>query len=68
MTEFWHQHDQGVTQKLHKKFKTVETYWNIHSLESSWEALSDAAISFAIHPFSGKMHFLFFFYLKNLGP
>jgi hypothetical protein len=31
--------------KLPKTSKIVETYWHDHSLESSWEALSDGTIS-----------------------
>jgi hypothetical protein len=37
----------GGTQKLPKEFKSVETYWHDHSLESSWWTLSDAPISFS---------------------
>jgi hypothetical protein len=42
---------------LPKKFKIVKTYWHDHSLESSWGALSDGAISFLIQPFSGENAF-----------
>jgi hypothetical protein len=34
--------------KLPQKFRIMETYWHDHSLESSWEALSDGAISCSI--------------------
>jgi hypothetical protein len=39
---------KGGMQKLPKKFKTVETNWHDHSLESFWGALSDGSISFWI--------------------
>jgi hypothetical protein len=54
---------KGETQKLHKKFKIVETYWHDHSLESSG-SLSDGTISFSIQPFSlsgNEIHFSEFF-------
>jgi hypothetical protein len=45
---------KGGTQKLPQQVKIVETYWHDHSLESSWGPLSDGAISYPIHPFSGE--------------
>jgi hypothetical protein len=35
---------------LAKTFQIVETHWHDHSLENSWEALSDGTISFSIQP------------------
>jgi hypothetical protein len=40
---------KGGTQKLPKQSKIVVTYWHDHSLESSWEALSDSTIIFSIY-------------------
>jgi hypothetical protein len=58
----WLFKDRCGTQKLPKKFKIVETFWRDHSLESSWEALSDGVgISFLIQLiFGDKIHFLNF--------
>jgi hypothetical protein len=39
---------EGGTQKLPKICKIIKTLWHDHSLESSWGALSDGAISFSI--------------------
>jgi hypothetical protein len=39
-------------------------YWRDHSLESTWGALSDGAISFVIQSFPGKK-FIFWIFLKS---
>jgi hypothetical protein len=50
---------KGGTQKLPQKFKIVETYWRDHSLESSCVARPDGTTSFSIHPFEGKIFWIF---------
>jgi hypothetical protein len=55
---------KGGTQKLPQAFKIVETFWHDHSLESSWGALSDGTISFAIQLFS-RGECIFWIFLKK---
>jgi hypothetical protein len=57
---------QGRDTKIAQKVKIVETYWHDHSLESSWEALYDGAISCSIQfILGGKIHFLNFALKKS---
>jgi hypothetical protein len=55
---------KGRTEKLPKTVQIVETYCHDHSLESTWEALSDGTISFSILPSSGNA-FSDFYFLKQ---
>jgi uncharacterized membrane protein len=55
---------KGGALKLPKRFKIVATYWHDHSLESSWDALSDGAISFSFHQFPEEKC-IFWIFLKN---
>jgi hypothetical protein len=48
------------------KFKIVGRYWHDHSLERSWDTLSDGTITFSIHFRGKKSIFLIFLQKKSV--
>jgi hypothetical protein len=62
-------HQQGQDSEIAQKiFKIVKTYWHDHSLESSWEALSDGTISFFYFPILGVLGGKWIFWICPLKP